>query len=35
VTPDWDAVFAAGRAAKASVVVEPVARVIDPIEEIA
>lgn len=35
VTPDWDAVFAAGRAAKVPVVVEPVARVIDPIEEIA
>ena len=35
VAPDWDAVFAAGREAKASVVASVVERVIDPIEEIA
>ena len=33
VTPDWDAIFAAGREAKAHVVVG--SKVVDPIEEIA
>ena len=35
VTPDWDAIFAAGREAKAHVVAPVAERVIDPIEEIA
>ena len=35
VTPDWDAIFAAGREAKAGVVAPVAERVIDPIEEIA
>lgn len=35
VTPDWDAIFAAGREAKAAVVAPVAERVIDPIEEIA
>lgn len=35
VSPDWDAIFAAGREAKVSVAVPVAERVIDPIEEIA
>lgn len=35
VTPDWDAIFAAGREAKVAVVAPVAERVIDPIEEIA
>ena len=35
VTPDWDAIFAAGREAKAGVAAPVAERVIDPIEEIA
>lgn len=35
VTPDWDAIFAAGREAKVAVAAPVAERVIDPIEEIA
>ena len=35
VSPDWDAIFVAGREAKVSVAVPVAERVIDPIEEIA